>query len=299
MKLLCAALLLGMSFPARAEESRKVTPEIQFDPYYSSAGLSISLTGAPVPELGKTSESEIYTRLIRSFYKPRFMVLEASFNPMPYAGTLFRRSWPDIYHDAEISDSLNLVKAVTAGFEEPWAASLFFGNVLNFECAKGAFSKRTGYSGILFDFGDYHIKDNILVQDRWMQAEGKLKGDQFLEDRTLAWSFRGGFKLHDHPGVTDSVFLGFRRSRTDFAEADSFWLHNSGFDARIDFDSRTLSPISHSLVLEKKFPLKNKRALCLGAGFVWTSGKKYTGRLAGRTGDSSGFSFVIRPNLEF
>lgn len=298
MTALAAALLL-LAGSAAAEENRKVTPEIQFDPYYSSAGLSISLTGKPIPELGKTSESEIYTRLIRNFYKPRVMVAEASFNPMPYAGTLVRRSWPDLYGDAEISESLNLVKAVTAGFEEPWALSLFFGNVLNFESAKGSFSKRTGYSGILFDFGDYHIKDNVLVHDRWMQAEGKLKGDQFLEDRTLKWSFRGGFKLHDHPDVTDSLFLGFRRSRTDFSGAGNFWLHNSGFDMRVDFDSRTLSPISHYLILEKKFPLKNKRALCLGAGFVWTSGKKYTGRLADRSGDSSGFSLILRPNLEF
>jgi hypothetical protein len=299
MKPSAAALLLALALPAFAEEERKVTPEVQFDPYYSSAGLSISLTGTPVPELGKTSESEIYTRLIRNFYKPRFMVLEASFNPMPYAGTLVRRTWPHLYGDAELSESFNLVKAVTAGFEEPWALSLFFGNVLNFRSAKGGFSKRTGYSGILFDFGDYHIKDNVLVQDRWMQAEGKLKGDQFLDDRTLKWSFRGGLKIHDHPGVTDSVFLGFRRSRTDFAEADNFWLHNSGFDLRVDFDSRTLSPISHYLILEKKFPLRNKRALCLGAGFVWTSDKKYSGRLAGSSGDPSGFSFVLRPNLEF
>ena len=293
-----AALLLCAGAAAAAEES-KVTPEVQFDPYYTSAGLSISLTGKPIPNLGKTSEQEIYTRLVTQFYRPRVMVAEASVNPMPYLGTVVRRNWPAFYRDTELSDSFNMVRAVTAGFEEPWALSLFFGNVLNFESTKGAFSKRTGYSGILFDFGDYHIKDNILVQDRWLQVEGKLKGDQYLEDRTLKWSFRGGFKLHDHPGVTDSVFLGFRRSRTDFTEAKSFWLHNSGFDARVDFDSRTLSPISHSLVLEKKFPLKNKRALCLGAGFVWTSGKKYTGRLADRTGDSSGFSFIVRPNLEF
>ncbi|MEW5906950.1 MAG: hypothetical protein AB1734_09265 [Elusimicrobiota bacterium] len=299
MKPLCAALMLTLAATAAAGEGRKVTPEVQFDPYYSSAGLSISLTGKPIPNLGRTSEQEIYARLITQFYRPRVMVLEASFNPMPYAGTFVRRNWPSFYRDTQFSESFNMVKAVTAGFEEPWALSLFFGNVLNFESAKGTFSKRTGYSGILFDFGDYHIKDNVLVPDRWLQAEGKLKGDQFLDDRTLKWSFRGGFKLHDNPGVTDSLFLGFRRSRTDFSEAKNFWLHNSGFDARIDFDSRTLSPISHYLVLEKKFPLKNKKALCLGVGFVWTSEKKYTGGLAGSSGDPAGFSFVLRPNLEF
>ncbi|MDT8285633.1 MAG: hypothetical protein RQ748_00865 [Elusimicrobiales bacterium] len=294
-----AAALLLCAAAAAAEEGRKVTPEVQFDPYYTSAGLSISLTGRPIPELGKTSEREIYTRLVTRFYEPRVMVVEASFNPMPYAGTFVRRNWPGFYRDAELSETFNLVKAVTAGFEEPWALSLFFGNVLNFESAKGNFSKRTGYSGILFDFGDYHIKDNVLVRDKWVQAEGKLKGDQFLDDRTLKWSFRGGFKLHDHPGVADSLFLGFRRSRTDFSDADNFWLHNSGFDLRVDFDSRTLKPISHWVLLEKKFPLKNKKALCLGAGFVWTSGKRYTGRLADVSGDSAGLSFVLRPNLEF
>jgi len=304
--LLASALAAAPAFILAEEpQEKKTTVEIELDPYYSAIGVYNSLTGKPIPHLEVQSELEIYKELITKFYQPRTLIIEASLNPLPYAGTLIRKHQGDFYRDMQWASNLNVVQAVTAGFEEPWALSFFLGNVVSFDTInKSLQGKRNGYSGLLIDVGNYHIKDNVLIRDNWVQMEGKLKGEQILADRSLRWSFRGGAKFHENRFIADSFFVGFRRSRTDFKErGGSFWLHNSGFEYVSDFSQKKLEPIRHYLVLDKKFPFRKSRAaFTLGVGFVWTADKKYSGPLSNsapgmKTPNS--FQFILRPNLEF
>ena len=256
MKLILAALIIFLPFCIRAEEvpGKKTTVEVEVDPYYTSIGLYRSLTGKPIPHMGAAPEIDIYRELIKNFYKPRTLVLEASINPLPYAGALIRRHQPAFYNDLQLTSNLNVVEAATAGFEEPWAMSMFFGNVISFDSINKSFQgKRTGYSGILINAGNLHIKNNVLIRDNWFEMEGKLKGEQYLADRTLRWSFRGGLKAHENKFIADSFYLGFRRSRTDFENSKSFWLNNSGFEYVADFSQKKLEPLRHLFLVEKKF----------------------------------------------
>jgi hypothetical protein len=305
---LLTALLLCLAAAAAAQEApeKKTTYEVELDPYYSAVGMYNSLTGKPIPHMKVDSELEIYRELISKFYQPRTLILEASLNPLPYAGTLIRKHQPGVYDRAQWTSNFNLVQAVTAGFEEPWAVSLFLGNVVSFDTIKNPLlGKRNGYSGMLVSYGNYHIKDNTLVKDDWVELEGKLKGEEILKDRSLRWSFRGGAKFHGNRYIADSFYVGFRRSRTDFKEGSgtSFWLHNSGFEYISDFSQKKLEPLRHYFVVDKKFPAKNSRmAFTLGLGFVWTADKKYSGPLADRAPgarSANNFQFILQPNLEF
>src|SRR3989339_61427 len=298
--ILSLCLLPAPGIPALAQENKdkKTTVEIELDPYYTSAGLYNSLTGKPIPHMGTVPEAEIYRELIKNFYKPRTLVMEASINPLPYAGTLIRRHQPDLYRHMKVSDNMNAIEALTAGFEEPWALSLFFGNVITFDSINTALQgKRTGYSGILLNTGNLHIKNNVLIRDKWLEMEGKLKGEQYLADRTLRWSFRGGLKTHKNKHIADSFYLGFRRSRTDSGASKSFWLNNSGFEYVADFSRKKLEPLRHLFLIEKKFSAGKRSVFSLGTGFVWTSNKKYSGPLSDRDAEHNSFQFILRPNL--
>lgn len=277
-------------------QDKKTTYELQLDPYYTAFGMYNNLSDKPIPHLGEKKESEIYYYLLKNIYKPRTLVFEASFNPLPYLGTVVKRSYKDFYEDAQLTPNFNYVQAITAGFEEPWAFSIFFGNVVEFDSIKKSiFGQRKGYSGLLFDFGDYHIKDNILIPDKWVQAEIKLKGEQILEKRTLIWSFRIGTKIHQRSWIRDSIFLGIKRSRTDY-KPKGYWFENCGIELTASFASNTFEPINYSFLIEKKFPSKTKRyAFSLGLGFVWDSNKKYTNENI----ESTTFNLILRPNLEF
>jgi len=283
-----------------AEQFRRFIVEFEPDAYYSDIDLTIALTKIPIPHIGEQTEAEIYrTLLSRAALLPQFLVLEVSVNPMPYFGTYIKREDRDFYDNAQLSRSFNWVKALTAGFEEPYAASVLAGNVVDFDIPGSTDIKGNGYSGYLFSAGNYHIKDNELVQDKWYEFEWKMKGDRKSSVKKLSWSFRIGAKLHGNPDITDIIYLSFRRSRLNYQSEGASLFNNSGFEYTFDMDRKTFQSVRHYFYVDKKWPLESKKmAFSLAAGFVWESAHKYTGALAtGRT--SSDFQIILRPNLEF
>ncbi|MFZ5564141.1 MAG: hypothetical protein ACOZBW_08805 [Thermodesulfobacteriota bacterium] len=309
----CALLLAGPPWPAAAEEGagapqespvpdeaeERVAFEVTWDAYYTSADLILSLTDAPIPKAGEKSEFEVYRDLLKSSLVPRFLLLEASVYPMPCLGGWIKDQAPDFYNDSEAIDGLNLVNVITAGFDEPYAVSVFTGNVVQFQ-KKGEPSKagNNGYMGFLFSAGDYHIKDNDFIYDKWCEIEWKLKGDRVFSDQKLTWSFRLGGKIHDHPDITDSIYVSLRRSRLDYEAPASSILKNSGFEYTFHVTADSFKPISHYLSLEKKWPIKDKKfAFSLAVGGIWETSRKYTGLLS--RNKSSDFQVFVRPNIEF
>jgi hypothetical protein len=285
------------SASAAAPEWYKV--EFEPDAYYSSVDLTLALTKEPIPHVGEKSEKDLYLTLLSRAYAPRFLVIEGSVNPLPYLGTYIKDRHAHFYDDAQISGSFNWVQAITAGFEEPYAVSLFLGNVVDFSVPERKDSKGTGYGGLLYSRGTYHIKNNTLIRDDWWEMEWKVKGDRKTEDQKLGWSFRVGAKLHGNPDITDIYYLSFRRSRLDYRPTRDTIFNNSGFEYTVDFERGTFTPIRHYFYVDKKWPLENvKMAFSLAVGFVWESSNKYSGTLATeRSGSET--QIILRPNIEF
>ncbi len=290
----------GKAAAPPADEFKRIDLVFEPDAYYTDLDLIISLTRAPIPNLGEKTEAEIYSTLLsRAALLPQFLVLEASVNPMPYLGTYIKDHDRDFYDSAQISGSFNWVKALTAGFEEPYAFSILAGNVANFYVSGNTESKGLGYSGYLFSAGNYHIKDNTLIHDHWQEFEWKMKGDRKSPVKKLSWSFRIGAKFHGNPDITDIVYLSVRRSRLDYKPEGSSIFNNSGFEYTYDMDRKRMRPMRHYFYVDKKWPLENKKmALALATGFVWESAGKYTGALA-EGGVKNSFQIILRPNIEF
>lgn len=295
---LYAAQDQGTAREAPPAQSR-FTLEYEMDPYYLPLDLYINLTGKPIENAGEKEELDIYRELFLSSYVPSFIVLEASIAPLPLTGVYLKKRARGTYGSALLVDNVNLVKAVTAGFDEPYSLSLFLGNVVNFT-KPGEREKmgNKGYMGYLISVSDRHIKNNELVEDNNAEIEWKIKGDRVYSTHDLHWSFRAGVKLHDNPNITDTVYLAFRRSRVDF-EADAWSIvKNSGFEFRYDVDSETMQPIRLFFVVDKKWPVKREKfALSAGLGFIWESKRRYTGSLADERHQN--FTLILRPNIVF
>jgi hypothetical protein len=269
------------------------------DAYYTDIELIIALTQTPIPHVGEKTEAEFYQTLLSgAAVLPRYILFEASFNPMPYLGVYLKKNEGDFYDNAQLAGSFNWVKALTSGFEEPYAVSMLAGNVVSFDVPGNRDVKGNGYSGYLFSAGNYHIKDNSLIHDRWEEVEWKIKGDRRSPVKKLSWSFRIGAKLHGNPDITDIFYLSFRRSRLDYLPTDSSLTNNSGFEYTVDLDRRTFHSIRHYFFVDKKWPLDDQKiAFTLALGFVWESKEKYSGVLA--TSKQDNFQFILRPNIEF
>jgi hypothetical protein len=289
------------SVPALPDEAAPEWVKVEFEPgaYYTSLGLYIALTSDPIPHVGEQSEKDLYLTLLSRAYAPRFLVIEGSVNPLPYAGTYIRERNESFYENAQTTGSFNWLQAVTAGFEEPYAVSVFLGNVVDFSIPEEKGSKGIGYSGLLYSQGTYHIRNNTLIRDDWWEMEWKVKGDRKTQDQKLSWSFRFGAKLHGNPEITDIYYISFRRSRLDYRPKGSSIFNNSGFEYTMDLERGTFTPIRHYFYVDKKWPFENKKmAFSLATGFVWESAKKYTGALAANhTGSQT--QIILRPNIEF
>jgi hypothetical protein len=301
--------------PAKAPEITGDSPgdrvelDYELNPYYSSASVFLSLTDEPIPHLGEKGELEMYLALLpraldpRQFI-PRFIVLEASVNPLPCFGLVVRDRWPGLYADAQATDNLNWVKALTAGFEEPFALSILGGNLVNFDVAGRTDVKGKGYAGLLVSYGTHHIRNNQLYRDDWIEIESKVKGDRRSPVKKLTWSFRVGAKFHGNPYIADIAYVGLRRGRLDYVDDPDVLFSNWGFEYRFDLvvdriAADGLRQARHVLLVDKKFLIpKVKLALTLKGGFIYTLADAYRGPLA-RTGPQEDFQFVLRPNLEF
>jgi hypothetical protein len=281
---------------ASPEDEGADLPALLFEAgaYYTSAGLYLPLTREPVPHVGEHGEVDVYWALLPRSPVPRFLVLEASVNPMPCLGLLVRDRRRSFYDRSQLDQNTNLVRAVTAGFEEPWAASLFLGNVVSFDVRDRRDVEGKGYFGIVLSGGNQHIKDNVAIDDPWLEAELKLKGDRKSPVKKLSWSFRIGTKLHANPDVVDTLYVGIRRSRVDYVDAP-WYVANSGVEYRFDA-ALDGTPLRHYFLVDKKWPYKTV-APSIAVGVLWDKGRSYVGKLAVDTPER--VQFLFRPNVEF
>jgi hypothetical protein len=301
-------LALG-ALPGRAQERpaeaspKDLLPKVEFveefGAYYSSIGLFIPISDDQMPDGGQLSEIEVYRQLFERSYRPNVIALEASVYPMPILGVWLRRHHPGFYDDAKIAGDINLVQAVTAGFQEPWAVSAFFGSQMKFTRA-GETERGTnrGYMGYLVSAGKKHIKNNVMIEDDWIEAEWKLKGERMFNEERLSWSFRGGARLNRNHDIANTIYIGTRRSNLDFKSRFLSWLDNSRIDLFTEFATDRRGLVRQEIIFGKKYPFESRKmAWELDFGVIYERASKYTGDLAPLA--KTGFTLVFRPNLVF
>ncbi len=298
--LACAILLCSNVLQAQEEETAKAEMVYELDPYYSDVGYNLPLASKPIPTIESGSEAVIYRELIKGSLIPRYMLLEASIYPMPILGTYIKSHAPGFYKQADLGKSgFNLIESLTAGFQEPWAVSAFFGNIAKIKRPGDVHqSDNYGYTGYLFSFGGKHIRNNVLIEDDWCELEWKIKGRIDRPDEKLDWSFRIGGKFNRNHDVNNVTFVSLHRNNTDLHSSYLAWLENTNFDFRLHFLQHGGKLVRSELIAGKKMPLKGKGYTpTLSIGFIWSSPDEYAGPLRDTNKDK--LTLVIRPSVEF
>lgn len=265
--------------------------------YYTSLAIQIPLADAPSTEGGDMSELEVYRRLFAASTRPTALLFEASVYPMPLLGTYLKKHSPNFYDTRFLS--VDVIPAVTAGFQEPWALSAFLGADMRFtRPGEEIRDTNRGYMGYLVSVGNRHIRDNVMIDDDWVEFEWKMKGERiFVADR-LTWSFRVGGRWHGHPDIADTVYLGVSRSDTNYQAPMLRWLNNTQVTLTSEFAQDDFGFLRQEVIFGKKLPMSRwLSAIQLDVGLIHEQRSKYTGRLGAES--TSGTTFILRPNLEF
>lgn len=297
---LCAYLPLAQAEETQSEGVSKTELVFEADPYYTNMGYNVPLTNKPIPTITSDNEAVIYRDLIEGSLIPRYMVLEASVYPLASLGTFIKSHSPDLYRQGEIGHSgINLFESATAGFQEPWAVSAFFGNVAKLKRPKETREGQNyGYTGYLFSAGNKHIKNNRLVSDDWFEFEWKIKGNIDYPDEKLSWSFRVGGRWNHNKDVNDVTYISLHRSNLDLRYSFLEWLENANYDLRAHFLQNGGEMVRLELIAGKKVPMPQWGFTpTLDIGFVWSSPNEYSGALRDTRGNTT--TLVFRPSIEF
>ena len=302
---LVLALLMWVPRPSIADdgdarlEVKHVEVLWELSPYYTNVGLLVPL-GNSLQSVAdeKMNEAEVYRQLLVNAASPDVFLLEASVYPMPWLGTELRKNSPGLY--GRDDRGLNLIPALTAGFQEPWAISAFIGNDMIF-VRPGQAVKETnrGFMGYLLSYGNKHIANNQMIDDNWLELEWKMKGERIFEQDRLSWSFRLGGRFHQHPHIANTWYLGLSRSSLDFDAPILSWLHNTKINLLTEFVQDSSQFSRQEIIFGKKLPVKAAwmAAWQIEVGAIYDSRKKYSGSLIEQT--EKGTTFVLRPNIEF
>jgi len=291
-------ILLSMNQTVFAQDLVEFDYEV--DAYYSNVSAFIDLDSAnDITDASDYSESQIYEKLVMNTFSPNIFLMEAAVHPMALAGMYFRHEHEDKYKEVQLDD-FNWVKAITAGFEEPYSLSFFVGRMMVFKRKNNEhIGKNRAYIGYLVDIGNYSIKDNYAHKDKWVNVEFKLKGTREKDIEDIDWSFRIGGRFHKNDNFVDTVYFGARRKSIDYKETVYSFIYNSAFSTMIAFDAKKLNLTEAEFVLEKSFPLSwsEKMSFGIGIGYLYYSDKKYSGDLKEDGVDNH--QLIIRPNFKW
>ncbi|HEY4128674.1 MAG TPA: hypothetical protein VGN70_11545 [Gammaproteobacteria bacterium] len=270
------------------------------DPYDSNLAFDFPLGNRPISTIQSEDPSELVRGLMEDSLVPHYMYVQGDVYPLPILGTYLKSHSPHTYKKADLqATGVNLVESSTTSYQEPWALSMFLGNIADLQRpGQSQSANNVGYSGWLFSGGTQHLKDNELIQDDWYRVEWQVRGD--LDDRgaKFSWNFRVGSKFNANPYVADVIYLGLQRDDLDFRKPFLTWLDNSSADVQLEFSQHGGHVVREELVVGKKYPFPEAGyALTLSLGVVWDGVGEYSGPL--RDSPKSQYTLVFQPSIEF
>ena len=262
--------------------------------------------------LQQGKEAEIYARLGRRLFFPTYLLFQATGYPLSALSSYLETDRYHFYNRFNTYSDMNILRSIGSGFEEPYAFSLFLGNILLLvhtdSLKSGVKQSGSALAGFIISHGRHQIHNNIYLQDAWYQIELMLIGN--LKEplrRRLSWNFRIGAKLHQNRFFRDVMTLSLERSHTDWRFRGWSLVKNSFFKYQGYFPS----PFSHDkkfaglqmISYGKKFPAKlfqKKLFFTFGLGVRWEWVRFYDHRFNKFEADpSQQMTWLIQPNIEF
>lgn len=287
--------------------------QMTFDLYKPFASIYFNMKRLQKPvALQKGAEEEIYFRLGQRLIFPSYLLFQITGYPLSALSSYLETDHYDSYEQFNIFEDFNLLRSVGVGFEEPYAFSLFLGNILFLAYADSAENrlKQSGsaLAGFLISSGRHQIYNNIYLYDNWYQIELMLIGNLAEpKRRKISWNFRLGAKLHQNEHLRDVFTLTIERSHTDWRSPSWTLAKNSIFKYQAHLpipSSKDSTPAtSHLITYGKRVPLnlfQKKIFLVLGVGVRWEWVKLYHHDLNQFDPEpESQLIWLIQPNLEF
>jgi hypothetical protein len=293
--------------------------QMNWGPYRTYSSLYFNfLRNDPIEVMNPKQEYRVFTRLLEKIYAPHYFLLQGTIYPAATMSSFIETDNPRFFKRFKTYFDLNLLRAVGGGYEEPYAVSVFLGNLIFFSrenildtltCTE---RRQTGSAlgGFLISGGQWHIQDNIRIADWWYEIMLMLGGSlNETSIRRIEWNFRTGLKFHQNPLPADVAVVTIQRDHSEWKYRGWSLKRNSSFKYICHFpigkDARHLPFTSrHYFIFSKKYPLPKpifgiNFLFKFGLGVDWEYIKEFDRQpRTFNSQETSSLSWVIQPNID-
>ena len=264
--------------------------------YKTFGSVNINLQkDIPHQRISPDREVEIFKTLFSRIYVPKYILLQFTIYPFASVSSFLETNKPEVFNKFEIYNDFNILRAVGGDFEEPYAISLFLGNIIGFQykpqnemntivAPKSARRINSILSGFLLSGGHSHIQDNILISDNWLEILLMMTGRwEVPKIRDVLWDFRIGYRFHENKLVTDVAVFSLKRDHTEWRYSGWSLFRNSTLQALfyvpVGADASNRPFFTRQLfLLGKKYPVflfKRTIMLKIALGMLWEQTRLY------------------------
>ncbi len=284
--------------------------DLELDPYYSTIDFFI-YPFASSNKKTPVEQKKVFGELLKTSFLPRVIAFELSVNPLPVLAGILGTAAPTAYSaiTPPAPSPLNWIKWLTAKYEEPYAASIFLGNVVRYQGEKPLFTDAASgkpdgriQSGLLVSFSPHHLFNNIFVPGVWFETELRFRDRQRTKNKSAEWDFRLGARFSLEPQIEHTVFASAAFERRDFFSPKFLLVENTRLSFRFDKGLGSATGANNfwrfGLTVEKSFPLKNSKfAFTFPLGIVVNINSPYAAGAAWGAQDPFGILFM--PGFKF
>lgn len=282
--ILLMSMLTGESIFARWHHRWTVNEHdlgmsLTLGPYHSYTNLFYQIEKNQPVYVYRENEVRLYRDLLLRSCKPAYGLVEFTVYPTTALSAWIKSNYKDFYDQFTIYKDINLIGSINGGYQEPWSASLFTGQIaafLTMNDDEDLVVAATGVSGPVVTGGAYQIFDNCLVRSNWYRVEWKLKGKSNQAKHSHEWDIKAGYRFYNLDEVANTLLFSFTRKRMTNGTYDWRWMQNSTneFELQLPVSYGEKGISRFKIIYGKAIPFW-KWMVGLGIGVIYENRRQY------------------------
>ncbi len=226
----CYGAMVELPFGTKYN-GRAMGGELGLDPYEAYFSLNIDLRKRYTIREIKNDELELYGLMLKNAFVPGYFSVQASSYPLLWTSAWLQDEKPEAFHNMDFaSGEQNVMTLLSSEYTDPFAFSVFLGEIMNFRKQVYGKPPQSGYGlmGYILTVGTLSSYNNVLLWDNWLEFKWRVKGLKKYEEKFRTWDMMLGYIFHENPQFYNVMIVELSRLLKS-REKKISWLTNTEF----------------------------------------------------------------------
>jgi len=193
---------------------RKMGGEVALDLYESYLSFNLDLRKRHTVKDVKGSEWKLYGLMLKNAFVPGYLSVQSSIYPVLKTSTWMEANHKSTFDQFSFSKGRqNWMSLLSANFTDPYAFSVFLGELIDFRKQIQGKPPQSGYGlmGYVITYGPLSSYRNQLIWDNWYELKWKIKGLKEYEQQERTWNLFMGYVFHENTQFPNTIIFEISR----------------------------------------------------------------------------------------